>query len=1834
MKLTKSSPIFVRGLTLVLVVVQVLGNNGPSLLEATANAAAAQVSEALKTSEPQPTRKRGTPPPSLPVTVRFSQNPTDAELFAAPVLPHALVPVGQSTPEENQALAQALLAYSIRTNLEDQSILLKFLSDFPKSVWKPALLLDLGSAWRRTGFFSKALAAWENAWKLSKHAGDFRAKALADQILGELVQINAWVGRYDQLESLFAEIRDRPLIGGATEMVQGAREGLSIMNTRPEKGFLCGPYAIRQIQMATQTSPDFTAVMAAKSTRQGTSLTQLMTLAEAAGLNYQMAKRKPGAEIPINSVVHWKLNHYGAVLTEDQGRYRIQDSTLNPMYAQELWVSKQAIDEESDGYFLIPSGPLPTGWETVTETEGAAVWGKGDSVRPDPPAFTKKDPKTCPDGTTRGMASASAHLMLVSLSISDTPIGYDPPLGPSMDFSLTYNQRDTYWEQASYSNFGSKWTFNWFSYISDSGSPPANDSSLTRYVSGGGALHHDHYNSITHLFQPDLDGNILQYIPAAGGDSDRYELIFPDGSKQVFGRSTVVSGPRKMLLTAVIDPVGKGVTLVYDDPVQANSMHITKIYDALNHYVTLHYDSVAFPHQITSIDDNLGGIPGRTAKFEYDQVGRLHRITDVIGMSSVFTYDSADFITAMETPYGVSKFSYTGGPIDVPNTERTLLMTDPNGDREFIWYKDFIDPMVLTDFPTVENEAPSAGGFNFALNYRNTFYFDKKAMYDNWPSGLPTFATADLLKATIYHWMHGDPITGGVLTSRILESVKSPLESRIYYGYFNGTSSSYPTSSQGIVNRNPTRIIRLIDDPESSNGLGHFDQLYQYEYNSQGKVVKITDPRSRQTTFDYYSNGIDLQKIRQTTGGTLNETLAEFGTYDSRHRPATYIDAARQTTHFVWNSDGQILYITNALNEVTGFTYDANGYLLSAKKYCQGGWRGTSFTYDSFGRIRTKTSLDGFPSEAFTITYDYDALDRVTTVWYPDYYSDRYEYSRLDLVRVWDRANHRTQATYDGVGRPLTIKDRLGRLTQFSWCGCGGLASIIDPLNQVTSWERDAEGRVTHKHFANSTQNSKNIDYVYESRTSRLKTVTDSKSQVKRYKYDLDNALTNVTYSGGSISTPEVKLTYNANYRRLDTMVDGTGTTTFSYNPITTGGTLGAGSVSSIDGPLGNDTITYTYDVLGRISQRAINNVSEGVAYDELGRITSHDLPGGGTILLSYFDNQTAAPTYTLQMTRPLGGQKYTWYSYYNNANDGTEPRLKAIANTVNTFADTNSYFGYEYDVLRRINHWTIDPIGTAMTLRYDDEGQLTGATVANPGQSPTKSYAYAYDGAGNRTNQQIETTSPAHTKVTKLAYNNVNQLNASSGSGNLPVYFQGTVNETATVTVNSQSAKVASDNSFDKWLNLTAGSQNAQIVAVGGSGANTTTKNYTLNVEAGDAKTYGFDDNGNCTANASVTYEWDSEDRLVAINNGTLRSEFTYDGFGRRVKIVEKNGTAITSTKQFVWCGSQICEERDGANNVTKRFYAEGEQIGSTKYLFNRDHLGNVREMVDWGGLVAASYDYDPYGKRTKTGGSLDADFGFTGHYFHAPSGLHLAMYRAYDSETGRWLNRDLIGEGGGLNLYGYAKNSPINYRDALGLLAGGPLVAGLLETTSAQSGGGILATVGEALLESGGPAAAALEANPLGAVVVTGTIATALVAEDVMIAADIHSLNSATAKGEARLKQMEEALKKKKEERKKKPFICYHYSQDPPGFFPNGLEPPAWVTTLAGLDSQSAMNGFGIAPPLYQYTFAIDPNLLGPIDDSTPGGWPYVQYEVLGPTGADSLIGVQAVPQTHGSP
>lgn len=102
----------------------------------------------------------------------------------------------------------------------------------------------------------------------------------------------------------------------------------------------------------------------------------------------------------------------------------------------------------------------------------------------------------------------------------------------------------------------------------------------------------------------------------------------------------------------------------------------------------------------------------------------------------------------------------------------------------------------------------------------------------------------------------------------------------------------------------------------------------------------------------------------------------------------------------------------------------------------------------------------------------------------------------------------------------------------------------------------------------------------------------------------------------------------------------------------------------------------------------------------------------------------------------------------------------------------------------------------------------------------------------------------------------------------------------------------------------------------------------------------------------------------------------------------------------------------------------------------------------MDNSGTVVACYDYNPYGRRAKLSGSFDSDFGFTGHYCHAPSGLHFAPFRGYSAELGRWISRDpvesIIGEMAeilpeGSNLYAYVLNNPVRWNDPEGLIIPG---------------------------------------------------------------------------------------------------------------------------------------------------------------------------------------------------
>jgi hypothetical protein len=80
---------------------------------------------------------------------------------------------------------------------------------------------------------------------------------------------------------------------------------------------------------------------------------------------------------------------------------------------------------------------------------------------------------------------------------------------------------------------------------------------------------------------------------------------------------------------------------------------------------------------------------------------------------------------------------------------------------------------------------------------------------------------------------------------------------------------------------------------------------------------------------------------------------------------------------------------------------------------------------------------------------------------------------------------------------------------------------------------------------------------------------------------------------------------------------------------------------------------------------------------------------------------------------------------------------------------------------------------------------------------------------------------------------------------------------------------------------------------------------------------------------------------------------------------------------RKFVWCGNDKCEFRDATDAVLFA-YPQGQHTSTTKYFYSRDHLGSIREMVGSSEVVAARYDYDPWGRSTAVINTTLPDFNF----------------------------------------------------------------------------------------------------------------------------------------------------------------------------------------------------------------------------------------------------------------
>jgi RHS repeat-associated protein len=68
-------------------------------------------------------------------------------------------------------------------------------------------------------------------------------------------------------------------------------------------------------------------------------------------------------------------------------------------------------------------------------------------------------------------------------------------------------------------------------------------------------------------------------------------------------------------------------------------------------------------------------------------------------------------------------------------------------------------------------------------------------------------------------------------------------------------------------------------------------------------------------------------------------------------------------------------------------------------------------------------------------------------------------------------------------------------------------------------------------------------------------------------------------------------------------------------------------------------------------------------------------------------------------------------------------------------------------------------------------------------------------------------------------------------------------------------------------------------------------------------------------------------------------------------------------------------------------------------------------------------------------SGRSFPYNLRFPGQIFGGPAGLHQNDFRDYDPAVGRYVESDPIGLNGGINTFGYVRESPIDSIDPLGL-------------------------------------------------------------------------------------------------------------------------------------------------------------------------------------------------------
>lgn len=664
----------------------------------------------------------------------------------------------------------------------------------------------------------------------------------------------------------------------------------------------------------------------------------------------------------------------------------------------------------------------------------------------------------------------------------------------------------------------------------------------------------------------------------------------------------------------------------------------------------------------------------------------------------------------------------------------------------------------------------------------------------------------------------------------------------------------------------------------------------------------------------------------------------------------------------------------------------------------------------------------------------------------------------------------RVDYTYDDQNRLITQTDAYAGTTEYKYDGQGRrVAAVIQPAPEpeserpITRYIHDEmdrviaikhpDGTVTHstywptgelKRTWGSRQYPVEHVYDYAGRKSTMTTWQDFENDtgkaVTQWIYNERNGnLVSKRYHDGK--GPDYAYTQAG---RLKQRIWARGEKTdYGYN--------NAGELIEIDYKDKNTPdVAYRYDRIGRkIETKQGKDYVQQMTYDDLARVVTETVnqPGVKEHVLTRSYNDEGKPSgfdwrkgddniqvgYSYdtsgRMSSVTDGELEVNYEYLANTgliehtgylNQGqqtmrttkTFDRLQRLLDTTtkrNRDAAILSSHAYQYNAANQRINVT-DETGSKWNYRYDPLGQVTSGEQIQSDGERIQNYSYDYDWIGNR--KRVLTQSHKDTKNKGREDYQTNLLNQY------------------------------------EVINSTEGDNVVQTV-------------------------YQHDEDGNLIRDEKWSYEWNSENRLIAMESleeiTPQRLEFRYDPQGRRIRkeVFEseiENDKArknlkwkLTKQHHYIYDGWNLIAELDEEGqllrthlwgiDLSKSLQGAGGIGGLLKTVSHLDNI-SAMPMYDGNGNIVqcfhiqaenkiARFTYDPFGKVLSDTADLEGSlpFRFSTKFTDDETDLYYYGYRYFNNGNGRWLSRDPINEHGGYNLFLFVNNAPTLFCDYLGM-------------------------------------------------------------------------------------------------------------------------------------------------------------------------------------------------------